>query len=381
MPASHYLDYNATTPLRAEAWEAMQEYAHVPLNASSTHRFGRKAKHILETARATIAQTVNIGLTGTPSAHIIFTSSGTEANNLALKAINQAQIITCTTEHPSIYKTATQQSSHHIIDVDHKGVIRLDLLEKAFISCNTDRPIIVSVMAANNETGILQPLEDIIALAKRYNALVHSDAVQIFGKLPIDMSALDIDMLTISSHKIGGPQGAAALLIRKNIPYDIHAQHAGGGQEFGYRGGTENILAIHGFATAAQQAINNLSSTTQHMQELRDRLEQSLIAIAPDAIIIGQNTARLPNTSNICLPGVKSETQLIHCDLAGIAVSAGSACSSGKVESSHILQAMGYEKAIAACALRVSVGYNSTQADIDAFVACWKTLYEGMDRG
>lgn len=377
MPDTHYLDYNATSPMRPDAKAAILDVLGPAYNASSAHSLGRKAKHLLENSRKTLADCVSIGLTGTPSAHVIFTSSGTEANNLALKAFDDVQIITMHTEHPSILQTA--QSCAHppsIINVDSNGIIKLDHLEHALKTCDSTKPILVSAMMANNETGILQPMTDIIALAKSYKALVHSDAVQAFGKIPVDMTRLDIDMLTLSSHKIGGPQGCAALLIRKNVPHPITKQHHGGGQEFGFRSGTENVAAIHGFSIAARQAITSLDQESQRITRLRDQLEHDITSYASDAVIIGHMNDRLPNTSCICLPDVKSETQLIHFDLANIAVSTGSACSSGKVEASHVLAAMGHDKHITGCALRVSIGFDTKKEDINQFIIHWKKLYD-----
>lgn len=354
-----YLDYNATAPLLPEAKKAMMSVIDEPLNASSVHQHGRKAKRVLEEARREILKAA-----GAEGAELIFTSSGTEANNLAIRGFYAASVIVTATEHPCVLEPAKDRDAI-IAPVNEHGVIDLSTLEK--LLKHAQQPVLISTMMANNETGVIQPIEKLVALARKYKAYTHCDAAQSVGRIPVDFLKLGIDMMTISSHKIGGPHGSAALIVKPGI--QLNAQLLGGGQEKFRRSGTQNVPAILGFAKAAQSAGSIGAG-------LRDYLEKEIKAYAPDAVIAGAGVERLPNTSNIILEGMTSETQLINFDLADIAVSNGSACSSGKVGASHVLQAMGINDKQARCAIRISYGPETTQACIDAFLNVWKQNYD-----
>lgn len=361
-----YLDNNASTALEPSVSKAMQEVMQQPLNPSSTHTLGRKAHGLLESARAKIAKLANA-----KDCHVIFTSSGTECNNLAINGLSGYKILVSAIEHPSVLKTA-KNSGCVVVPVTKEGVINTEALAK--LLAQEKGKYLVSVMLANNETGIIQPIKEVVRIAHQHGALVHTDAAQCFGKISVDMEELGVDMITISAHKFGGPQGAAALIAKKTVP--LHALIIGGGQEQSFRAGTQNVAAIHGFGVAAEIALN---AQTQDVETLRDRLEAELQAFSPEVKIFGQNISRLPNTISVTMPNVVAETQLIHFDLNGIAVSAGSACSSGKIEISHVLRAMGVEDNIAKTAIRVSLGKNNTISDIEAFIFAWKQLYRKVN--
>ncbi len=380
--ARTYLDYNATAPVLPEAAEAMARVLRQPCNASSVHGFGRAARQILDEARANIAAALHA-----EGAQIIFTATGTEANNLALRGFRDAQhLAVSAVEHPSVLKPAEDRKAA-MIPVDGQGIVRLEALE-ALLKAASGKTL-VSVMLANNETGVIQPIAEIAQLVYAHGGFLHMDASQACGKIPVDFNVLNVDMITVSGHKFGAPQGAAALIVKKGV--HLSAQITGGGQESGYRAGTENVAAIAGFAKAleivipAQAGIHSESCTGGEMdsrlrgndvEKLRDHLETQILTLAPEAIIFGKHAPRLLNTSCIALPGMNGETQLINFDLAGIAVSSGSACSSGRVAVSHVLLAMGVEKPLAECAIRVSLGRETTRDDIDRFLAVWKRNHE-----
>jgi len=355
-----YLDFNATSPILREVRDFVVPFYDSALNASSIHSFGRDARKILDDARADIAKSI-----GAEGADIIFTSSGTESNNLALKGFKDADyLVISAVEHPSVLKVADKMEAT-ILPVDKNGVVNLKALEK--ILKNTKGKALVSVMLANNETGVVQPIKEISQLVLFYKGFIHCDAVQAFGKIPVDFSDLNVDMMTISAHKIGGLQGASALIVKKGL--NINSQIIGGGQESGARAGTENVAAIAAFAKAAKLVEPQNSA-------LIDYLEAEVKSFAKDAIIVGEEVERLPNTSCIILQGMLAETQLINFDLAGIAVSSGSACTSGKVGKSHVLLAQGYSAKQASEVVRVSIGKETTKQDIDAFLKVWKSNYE-----
>lgn len=359
-----YFDYNATAPLQSTALEAMIEWKEAPANASSVHGFGRRARQTIEKTRQLLLQAVNA-----KNMQVVFTSTGTEANNLALKGLKVEHIFVSAIEHPSVLKAAPQAIP---IKVNGTGVIDLEAFEQ--LLAKTSGKALVSVMLANNETGVIQPLQKIVSIAKKYNALVHTDAVQALGKIKIDAQALGIDMMTVSAHKLGGPQGAAALLIRKGLVLESLLQ--GGGQEQGMRAGTENVIAISGFGAVLNQLdVKNFAT----VEKLRNELESELCTIDPAIKVIGDEAMRLPNTSCIVMPSISSETQLIEFDLQGFAVSAGSACSSGKVAPSHVLLAMGVKENDAKCAIRVSMGQQNTKQEVQAFIKVWKELYQRIN--
>jgi len=348
-----YLDHNATSPLHPAARRAMLAAMEAGGNASSVHAEGRGARKVLDDAREAIA-----GKLGALPGMVVFTSGGSEANNLALKGAKVDRILVSAIEHPSVLEAAKATGKPvRIIPVTQAGVIDLNALEAAL----PGPPALVSVMLANNETGIIQPVREIAALVARYGALIHCDAVQALGKIPVNFGLLGVDMLTVSAHKFGGPLGCGALVVRDGIA--LHSLVDGGTQELRRRAGTENVPAIAGFAAA-------LVEKTQDIKSLRDDLESRL----EGAMIISQSAERLPNTTCFAKPGLLAETLVMAFDLDGIAVSSGSACSSGKVSKSHVLAAMGVAPEIAASAIRVSLGWNTTTEDIDRFVAAWRRI-------
>jgi cysteine desulfurase len=361
-----YLDYNATAPARREVIDIMVEVMSVPGNASSVHGTGRVARKRVEDARAEVAR-----LVGAKPENVIFTSGGTEADNLALKGFGDRRLIVSAIEHGAILAPALLfDAGAEIVPVDKDGVVDLAALED--LLSQADKPVTVSIMLANNETGVIQSMRDIVQIAGRYNALVHTDAVQCAGKIPIDIEELGVDMLSLSAHKIGGPQGVGALVLREDRP--LSSQIVGGGQERGRRSGTENVAGIAGFGVAARLALEGLEDYAR-LADLRDDMELQIKQIAPGCLIYSRDVPRLPNTSCLTMPGVKSETQVMSFDLAGIAISAGSACSSGKVTASHVLEAMESPDEVAVTAIRVSMGRDTTAADVDRFVETWRDIY------
>ena len=331
-------------------------------NASSVHRFGRLARRKIEAAREAVA-----ALAGTRPDGVIFTSGGTEANNLALAGTGRKRLLVSAGEHDSVLNAAP-------------GAVRIPLtgeglVEPAALDARlgeSPEPSLVSIMLANNETGAIQPLAELANVARAHGALVHCDAVQAAGKLPLDLDTLGIDLMSLSAHKLGGPQGAGALVLAADL--DFAPDQRGGGQERGRRAGTENLPGIAGFGAAALSAVAGLD-TLAAMARLRDDLERRLRQLAPDIRIFAETAPRLANTCCFAAPGLSAETQVIALDLAGVAVSAGSACSSGKVAPSHVLAAMGAGAAEATAAIRVSLGWTSEAADIEHFMAAWGALY------
>jgi cysteine desulfurase len=360
-----YLDYNATTPLKPAVAEVMQEAWQQPANASSVHVFGREAKKRIEVARDAVAKLVGAG-----EAHqVVFTSSGTEANNLALKGLQGVDaVFASAVEHISVLKGSTIEPTR--IPVGPEGVVDLVALKEMLEA--TEGKALVSVMLANNETGVIQPVAEIAKLVYEHNGFIHCDAAQAVGKIAVDIQELNVDMLTISAHKFGGPVGAAALIIKKGI--SLAARITGGGQEVGYKAGTENVAAIAGFGKAAELATENLAKMSV-IETIRDEMEAELLEHAPDAVVASKKAIRLANTSCISLPNMKNEVQLIAFDLEGVAVSAGSACSSGKVDVSHVLTAMGWTVQEASEAIRISLGPETTTEEVERFTAVWKALY------
>ncbi|MCC6914477.1 MAG: cysteine desulfurase [Rhodospirillaceae bacterium] len=356
--AHSYLDYNATAPLLPQAEAAVRESLGVFGNPSSVHGAGRRARALVEDAREQIA-----AHTGASTAEIVFTSGGTEANALALKGGHYAAMIVAGIEHASVLAAAPGAA---VVGANAQGIVDLDALEDALKSA--PRPALVAVMLANNETGVLQPLDAVIALAKTYGAFVHCDAVQALGKVPVDFTS-GVDSMSLSAHKIGGLKGVGALIYRG----DLDAQIAGGGQERRRRAGTENVAGIVGFGAAARE-VPRLLADMPRIRALRDSLESKVRAAAPQARIYGEGTPRLANTSCFSLANVSSETQVMRLDLAGVSISAGSACSSGKIAPSHVLLAMGVNPAEAKTAVRVSLGWTTREADVARFIDAWQPL-------
>ena len=373
-----YFDHNSTTALKPEVLKAMLPFMTAQHgNPTSRHVFGRNARDAIEHARSQVASAV-----GAQASQIVFTASGTEANNLAVNGIasnlSHGQILTSAIEHPCVTKPALAMQSRgwkpQSIRVD--GDCELDMHHlHNLLSAPTN---LVSVMLANNETGAIQNLAEISELSHAHKAFVHTDAVQALGKIAVDFNALGVNAMTISSHKIGGPLGAGALVLDKRV--DIYPLLHGGGQEKGLRSGTENVAAIVGFGVACELAIANLSAFAKHTETLRNRLEAGLASMK--AIIFGKNSKRLPNTSFFAFANnngevIEGETLVTALDKAGFAVASGSACSSNSTEPSHVLLAMGVEHDVARGAVRVSFGLNNTMEQVEAFL---KTLAQEVNR-
>ncbi|MEZ5814281.1 MAG: cysteine desulfurase family protein [Alphaproteobacteria bacterium] len=360
MKAKTYLDYNATTPIRSEAQSAINDALNAPHNASSIHSHGREGRKIIETAREHVA-----ALVGATANQIIFSSGATEGNNTILRHFEDEHILVSAIEHPSVLETVP--NAQHIA-VTSKGTLDLNALERALKAKKT---ALVSVMLANNETGVIQPVKEAAALAHEHGALFHCDAVQAAGRIPLNMAEYGIDFLTLSSHKIGGPQGVGAIAL--GICGIAPSLLRGGGQERGMRAGTENVAGIAGFGAAAKLAHEELGHNQSKTAALQKNLETALSNIK-DIIIYGQNTRRINNTTLFSLPGASSETLLMALDLEGIAVSNGSACSSGRIAPSHVLKAMNASKEESAGTLRISTGWNTSQNDIDRFLEVWQNI-------
>ncbi len=356
-----YLDYNATAPLLSNVRKIMTAALDEVGNASSIHGFGRNIRKQVEQAREKVAQLVN-----TDATNVVFTSGATEANNWVIFGAPVDRILISAIEHSSIIDIAVEKKNIQIIPVTRDGVIDLNALEIELQ--NDTRKTLVSVMWVNNETGVIQPIEQIAELTKKYGALFHTDAVQAAGRVLIDLQKTPIDYLSLSAHKIGGPSGVGALIYGHDTPLQkfIH----GGGQEKRRRAGTENTLGIIGFGEAAIAAHANLADF-ENMATIRDDLESQMLAAVPHAVIAGKNAPRVANTIQVILPGALSEKQLIAFDLVGIAVSSGSACSSGSVKPSHVLLAMGLPEAQARCAIRVSMGLSTQKNQLETFFQTW----------
>ena len=362
-----YLDYNATVPVRPEVIEEMGQVLASGGNASSVHSLGRKAKSVLEKSRSSIADMINCR-----PQMITFTSGGTEANNIALRCVSAERLIVAATEHDSILDVARHfPGETDILAVGEDGLVDKAELEK--LLKGSDRKTVVSIMLANNETGVIQDIAELSELVHYYNGLIHTDAVQAFGKIPLDFRALGVDMMSLSAHKIGGPQGVGAFVAWEKI--DVEPLIRGGGQELGRRSGTENLPGIAGFGVAAGMVPNSLQAMKQ-IVEWRNRIERELARHSNKVRFFGADSQRLPNVTSILMPGVNSETQVMAMDLAGICVSAGSACSSGKVKASHVITAMGASEEEAASTLRVSLGWNSKEEHVERFIGAWCKLYD-----
>jgi len=360
--ASAYLDWNATSPLRPAARAAMERSLGLCGNASSVHRSGREARRVIEQARAQVA-----ALAGVAPEQVVFTSGGTEANATALAAFPDRRLIISAIEHDSVLANAPGAAR---IPVTGNGVADLVALESLLVQ--DKRPALVSLMLANNETGAIQPVEQAARLAHAHGAILHCDAIQAAGKLAFDFSALGCDLMTLSAHKLGGPQGVGALILGPGL--EIAPLIRGGGQERGHRAGTENLPGITGFGAACAEALAGLAAY-RRVAELRDLAQARLKEIAPDAVVFAADAPRLPNTLCIAMPGVPASTQVMALDLAGVMVSAGSACSSGKVRRSHVLEAMGAPESQSECAIRISLGWTTNEAEIGRLVEAWGALY------
>lgn len=361
-----YLDYNATAPLRSEAKAAMIAALDVVGNPSSVHAEGRRARGVVEAARESVAR-----LVGARPSEVVFTSGASEANAWVM-AQPWATILTSGIEHDSILAPARAAKCNVIgLSTGRDGIVRVEEIAEYILKRGIARPAVVALQMANNETGVIQPVAEVAEFARAHGVAVHSDAVQAAGRFGVDFAALGLDTMAISAHKLGGPKGVGALIIRDHL--DLVPLLRGGGQERRRRAGTENVAAIAGFgaaAEAAQAELRNLSA----VEALRDDLEAHIRAISPRAVIIGGTAPRLGNTIAVALPGKLAETLVIRLDLAGVAVSAGSACSSGKVGASHVLEAMGLGPEIASGTIRISLGLETTKDDVAAFVGVWQSI-------
>ncbi len=365
-----YLDHNATTPLDPLVAERMaQALREVWGNASSVHHFGQQAKAALDEARGAVA-----GLLGADASEIVFTCGGTESDNIAIRGAAEAleasgrrHLITSAIEHEAVLTTmkalARRGAVVTILPVDASGILAPDRLREAL----TDDTALVSVMHANNEIGTIQPIAELAAIAHERGALFHTDAVQSAGKLPLDVRSLGVDLLSIAGHKLYGPKGTGALWLKRGVR--LIPPNTGGRQERNRRAGTENVPALVGLGVAAEVANRKLAGEAGRLAALRDRLETGILAAVPGSERNGAADPRVPNTTNISIDGVESESLLIGLDLAGIAVSSGSACSSGTLEPSHVLKAMGLSHGRTLGSIRFSLGASNTEADIDRVIA------------
>ena len=365
-----YFDHNATTPPAGEVIDAVVGALRDDFgNPSSVHHFGQRAKALLDDARSSVAT-----LIGAEPAEVVFTSGGTEADNLALRGAVEAveasgrrHIITSSIEHEAVLNTVKalvkRGWTSSILPVDASGIVSTAALASAI----TAQTAIVSVMHANNEIGTIQPIADLAAIAHEHGALVHTDAVQSAGKIPLDVKALGVDLLSISGHKFNGPKGAGALWIRRGTR--LVATMTGGKHERSRRGGTENVPGLAGLGVAARLARGKLAAEAARVSTLRDRLERGVLDRVPGTIVNGAPSPRVPNTTNISFDGVEAESLLIALDLEGFAVSTGSACSSGTLEPSHVLRAMGFASPRTQNSIRFSLGLGNDEAQVDALLA------------
>lgn len=357
-----YLDYNATAPTHSGVIEAVAACLRETGNPSSVHASGRRARGLMETARETVAGVVNC-----LPRQIVWTSGGTEANALVMNGVPVRRFFVSSVEHDSVLSNAPEAQR---LSVDRHGLVDLEALSAAL--AKAEGPKLVSVMLANNETGAIQPIAEISERCRAGGAWLHVDAVQALGKIPVDVQALGADFLTLSAHKVGGMKGVGALVLANDL-IEIKSPVRGGGQELGRRAGTENLPGIVSFGAALQE-LETLGDWQGRVRALRDRMEAALADMGAE--INAREVERLPTTSSVRMFGVPAETQVMAFDLAGIAISAGSACSSGKVKASHVLTAMGLGEAAASQSIRVSLGWGTTDADVDRFIAAWQRLYE-----
>jgi cysteine desulfurase len=362
-----YFDYNASAPLVPQAREAITAALALTGNPSSVHREGRKLRGIIEAAREEVAALLH----AKPS-EVVFTSGATESNVMALDAGWDA-VLMAGIEHESVL-APVRASSARIVEVPvmasglaDTGAIAAHIL-KSPLAART----VVALQMANNETGVIQAVAEVAAFGNEHGVSIHTDAVQVAGRVAVDFEALGVDTMSVSAHKIGGPKGVGALVIRDG--FEVASLIRGGGQERRRRAGTENVAAIAGFGAAAKLAAAELADMPR-MAALRDRLERALLQATPSAVVFGHDAVRLPNTCCIGVPGRSAEIVVIKLDVAGFAVSAGSACSSGKVGASHVLAAMGADEAAAKGAIRISLGRETTGDEIDAFLAQWREIH------
>lgn len=368
-----YLDNNATTPLKPQVIAAMQQALELYGNPSSTHHYGRMVRQKVDEVRRKIAD-----MFGVRSEQVVFTAGGTEANNMAiygaLMASDKNKVLLTATEHSSVKNSVKAlQESHGVqaefLKLDEQGLVDLQSLESCL---NGGDVALVTVIYANNETGIVQPVEKIAEICKKHAVPFHTDAVQAAGKLAIDFNEIGCNSLSLSFHKFSGPKGIGALIVDGKTA--LEPLVIGGGQERGRRGGTENTIGIIG-AGEAVDAAKDLQQAMPNIQALRDKLEADLKAFNSDLIIVGQQSPRMPHCLSLISPGLEGELAVMSLDMKGICVSHGSACSSGKVEPSHVLKALGYSDDLAKCGLRVALSWQNTEQDVEAFVSAFKEIY------
>ena len=374
-----YLDHSATTPVRPEVLEAMLPFLREHHgNAGSLHRFGRNCRRAVETAREQVAALINA-----EPREILFTSGGTESDNLAIRGIVEARdgtakrMVTTAVEHHAVLHTGeslarTNRVDLQIVGVDRGGLVDPDAVEALL----GDETVLVSVMHANNETGVVQPLERIGALCRERGIPFHSDTVQSVGKLPLDVRKLPLDLAAISGHKLYGPKGIGALFVRSGT--GIEPQAVGGAQERGRRAGTENVAGIVGLGRACELLSGELQSTSKQMEVLRDRLQEGVLATVPYAGINGSTAHRLPNSLNMAFNDLDGERMMFALDQEGIAVSTGSACTAGSLDPSHVLLAMGQSHEHASSAIRFSLGRDNTEEEIDRVISLLPGLVEQL---
>jgi cysteine desulfurase len=374
-----YFDYNATSPVAPAAADAMDRTAREVFgNPSSVHHFGQQAKAALDEARSAIA-----ALIGGEATEVVFTSGGTESDNAAIRGAAEAlepagrrHLIASAIEHEAVLNTLRSLARRGwrttLLPVDHSGIVSPAAVRAAL----TDDTAVVSVMHANNEIGTIQPIAEIAAVAHERGALVHTDAVQSTGKIPVNVQALGVDLLALSAHKFGGPKGVGALWIRRGTR--LLPMVTGGKHERNRRAGTENVPGIAGMGAAARLALAKLAPEAERLSRLRDRLEAGILAGVSGTVVNGAGTLRVPNTTNISFDRVEAESLLIALDLEGVAVSTGSACSSGTLEPSHVLKAMGFPAHRTQNSLRFSLGMFSTEEEVDRVIALLPDLVEKL---
>ena len=379
MPERIYLDWNATTPLRPEARQAMAAAWELSGNPSSVHAEGRQARRLVEDSRSRVA-----GAVGASPRNLVFTSGGTEANALALapglrrgSGLPVQRLLVSAIEHASVLSGGRfPAEAIEQVGVISSGLLDLDRLR---VMLAGGPPALVSVMLANNETGAIQPVGEAAEIIHQAGGLLHVDAIQALGKIPFEINALGADLVTVSAHKIGGPKGVGAVILADGV-LGLEPVLRGGGQELGRRAGTENVAGIAGFGAAAKAAMSSLAHDAARIEALRDQLESGLRR-TPGVIVFADEVPRLPNTVLFTVPGLRAETAVIGFDLAGISVSSGSACSSGKVQPSHVLEAMGFGPDLAQGAVRLSLGWSTTSRDIDLCLEAWRKLAGTLRRG
>jgi len=381
-----YLDWNATAPLRPAARAAMLAALDHVGNASSVHAEGRAARHLVEAAREQVA-----ALVGAQAGNVVFTSGGTEANMQALSPAIECPrdrgslngLLASAVEHASVRSGGRfAPNAVEEIPVTSDGIVDLAWLKERLEELyRRGRRQLVSIMHANNETGVVQPIAAAARIVASVDGLLHVDAVQTAGRIPCDIKVLGANLLTISGHKLGGPQGSGAL-VKASEGFQLDDPLIkGGGQERGSRAGTENVPAIAGFGAAARAAREALIADGARLAALRGRLEAGLREIAAGTVIFGERVERLPNTTLFAVPGLKAQTALMALDLAGVAVSSGSACSSGKVAASHVLNAMGAAPDLAGGAIRVSLGWETRETEVEDFLIAWSKTVSRLSRG